>query len=76
VKSGLVIRRSEGNLVVMILRVGVRSAGGLWRVDDVRQECRSNVLWVVCFWGADAGSICEKPEPKALKFGAFTSKWT
>jgi hypothetical protein len=76
VKSGSVTRGCEGNLEVMILGVGVHSAGGFWRVDYVRQEYRSNVLRVGCFWGADAGSVGEEAEPKALKFGAFTGKWT
>jgi hypothetical protein len=36
VKSGSVIRRCETNLEVMILGVGVHTAGGLWSVDNVR----------------------------------------
>jgi hypothetical protein len=75
VKTGSVIRGSEGNPEVMILGVGIHSAGGFWRVDYVPQECRSNVLWVGWFWGADAGSVGEESEPKSLKFGAFTGKW-
>jgi hypothetical protein len=51
-------------------------AGDLWRVEDVRQESRSNVVWAGCFWGADAGSVGEEAEPKAFKFGAFTGKGT
>jgi hypothetical protein len=51
-KAGSVIRGSEGNLEVMILGVGVHTAGGPWRVDNVRQEGRSNVLWVVMLCSA------------------------
>jgi hypothetical protein len=71
-----VIRGAEGNLQVMELGVGVHTAGGLWRLDHLRQECWSNVLWVGCFWGADAGGVGEEAEPKAFKFGAFTGNGT
>jgi hypothetical protein len=65
VKTGSVVRGSEGSLEVMMLGVNINAAGGLWGVDDVRQECRSNVLWVWCVWGADAGSVGKEAEPKA-----------
>jgi hypothetical protein len=51
------------NLEVMILGDGVHAAGGLWGVAYVRQECRSFVLWVGCFRGADAGRVGKHSEP-------------
>jgi hypothetical protein len=60
----------------MILGVAVHAAGGFGRVDNVRRDVRSNVLWVMCFWGVHAGSAGEEAEPKAFKFGAFTDDRT
>jgi hypothetical protein len=53
----------------MVLGVGVHSTGGFGGVDNVRQDVRSNVLWVGRFWGADAGSVARRPSQRSSSSG-------
>jgi hypothetical protein len=74
VKPGLGVRGTERFLEAIILGVSIHAAGSFWGVDNVRQDCRSNVLLVGCFWRADAGSVGKQVEPSRFSSGSSPAR--
>jgi hypothetical protein len=61
VKRGSVVGGMEVIVQVMVLRVGIMAAGGFGGVCNVRQDSRSDMLYVVYVWGRSGwrrGEVC------------------